>query len=44
MAVEVCRRVAGFKEEQAQMVMEESWRKETRRDKIQQGGSVLKPI
>jgi hypothetical protein len=31
MAIEVGRRVAGFKEEQARRVMEESWRKETRR-------------
>jgi hypothetical protein len=42
MAVEVGRRVAGFKEEQARRVMEESWRKETRSDKIWQGESVLK--
>jgi lipopolysaccharide biosynthesis protein len=44
MAVEVGRRVAGFKEEQAWRVMEESWRKETRSNKIQQGGRVLKPL
>jgi hypothetical protein len=44
MAVEVGRRVAGFKEEQARRVMEESWRKETRSDKVRQGGSVLKPL
>jgi hypothetical protein len=44
MAVEVGRRVAGFKEEQARRVMEESWRKGTRSDKIWQGGRVLKPL
>jgi hypothetical protein len=44
MAVEVGKRVAGFKEEQVLRVMEESWRKETRSDKIQQGGMVLKPL
>jgi hypothetical protein len=44
MVIEVGRRVAGFKEEQAWRVMEESWRKETRSDKIQQGGRVLKPL
>jgi lipopolysaccharide biosynthesis protein len=44
MAVEVGRRVVGFKEEQAQRVTEESWRKETRSNKIQQGGRVLKPL
>jgi lipopolysaccharide biosynthesis protein len=44
MAVEVGKRVAGFKEEQVLRVMEESWRKETRSNKIQQGGRVLKPL
>jgi hypothetical protein len=44
MAVEVGRRVAGFKEEHARRVMEESWRKETRSNKIRQGGRVLKPL
>jgi hypothetical protein len=44
MAVEVGRRVAGFKEEQAWRVMKESWRKETRSEKIQQGERVLKPL
>jgi hypothetical protein len=44
MAIEVGRRVAGFKEEQARRVMEESWRKETRSDRIWQGGRVLKPL
>jgi hypothetical protein len=44
MVVEVGRRVAGFKEEKAQRVMEELWRKETRSDKIRQGGSVLWPL
>jgi hypothetical protein len=43
-AVYVSRSVAGFKEEQACREMEESWRKETRSDKIQQGGRVLKPL
>jgi hypothetical protein len=44
MAVEVGRRVTGFKKEKAWRVTEESWRKETRSDKIRQGGSVLKPL
>jgi hypothetical protein len=44
MVVEAGRKVAGFKEEKAQRVIEESWRKETRSDKIWQGGSVLKPL
>jgi hypothetical protein len=44
MAIEVGRRVAGFREEQAWRVMEESWRKETRSDRIRQGGRVLKPL
>jgi hypothetical protein len=44
MAMEVGRRVAGFREEQAQRVMEEAWRKEKRSDRIQQGGRVLKPL
>jgi hypothetical protein len=44
MEVEVGKRVEGFKEEQARRVTEESWRKETRIDKIRQGGSVLKPL
>jgi hypothetical protein len=44
MAVEVGRRVAGFKEEQARRVMEVSWRKETRSNKIRQGGRVLKSL
>jgi hypothetical protein len=43
MAVEVGRSGAGFKE-QARRVMEESWRKETRSNKIRQGGRVLKPL
>jgi hypothetical protein len=38
------RRVARFKEEQARRVMEESWRKETRSDRIRQGERVLKPL
>jgi hypothetical protein len=44
MAIEVGRRVAGFKEEQARRIVEESWRKETRSDRIRQGGRVLKPL
>jgi hypothetical protein len=43
MAAEVGRRVAGFKEEQAQRVVEESWRKETRSDKIGKGEGFLSP-
>jgi hypothetical protein len=37
MAVEVGRRVAGFREEQARRIMEESWRKKTRSHRIWQG-------
>jgi hypothetical protein len=44
MVVEVGRKVAGFKEEKARRVMEASWRKETRSNKIRQGGRVLKPL
>jgi lipopolysaccharide biosynthesis protein len=44
MAVEVGRRVVGFKEEQARRVMEESWKKETRGNKIQQEERVFKPL
>jgi hypothetical protein len=43
MAVEVGRRVAGFKEEQAWRVMEESWRKETEVTGSGKGEGFLSP-
>jgi hypothetical protein len=43
MAVEVSRRVAGFKEEQAWRVMEESWRKKTKVTRSSKGKGFLSP-